>query len=169
MRRWMLPIVAVALLGPAAIADDSSDSTPRPTFPLIRKKKPAAKPAQPAQPIQGAKVIRVVVLEEAQPTPAGPSAATAPAAAPPAVIEPAPVAPLARIDSGCDDGSNVVRSKGLFAKKKLHSENCAGCGSFYYEMWYAFSSCRSFFSEGPYRPRYPDNCPSCGFGCKHNK
>ncbi len=161
MRRWILSLVAVALLVPAAIADDSSDSAPRPTFPLIQKKKTA-----PQQ-----KVIRYIVMEEAQPMPAGPS--PAPAIAPPAAAA-APgvlVAPLTPIDTGCDDGSTVVRRKGLFHKSNRHSENCAGCGSFRYNMWFGFSSCASFFMEGKYRPSYPDDCPGCEHGIcsKHKK
>jgi hypothetical protein len=168
MRRWMLPIVAVALLVPAAIADDSSDSTPRPASSLTKKKKPEAKQA---------KVVRVVVLEEAQPVPADPSAAPAPAPAPsvgtPGVIITGPVT-IAPAEAACNaggssDGSKAARHHGLFAKKPRHSEDCVGCGSFCYEMWYAFSSCRSFFGEGPYAPRYPESCPTCDFGCKHKK
>lgn len=160
MRRWMLSFVAVALLVPAAIADDSSDSTPRPTFPLIKKKK-----AAPQQ-----KVIRFIVMEEAQPMPAGPSPAPAIASPAPAPVPGIMVAPLTPIDTGCDDGSQVVRPKGLFHKSNRHSENCAGCGGFCYDMWFGFSSCASFFMEGKYRPSYPDNCPECSHGyCKKHK
>jgi hypothetical protein len=170
MRRWLLPIVAVALLVPAVIADDSSDSPQRQTLHLF-KRKPAAQPQQ-------GKVIRVVVLEEAQPQPAGPSApaAAAPAPAPapvvgtPAIIISDPA--IAGVDAGCGDGSQAAakRHKGLFSKKPSHSENCVGCGGFCYDMWFAFSSCRSFFGEGRHAPRYPDDCPTCDHGiCKHKK
>ena len=149
MRRWMLSLVAVALLVPAAFADDSSDSAPRPTFPLIRRKKLA-----PQQ-----KVIRYIVMEEAQPMPAGPS--PAPAIAPPAAGAGVLVVPVTPIDTGCDDGSTVVRPKGLFHKANRHSENCAGCGA-------SVTICGSASAPAPRSSwkastdrSYPDDCPDC--------
>ena len=143
MSRWIYSAIAIALLGSAAVADDAADSTSR----TRAKSPPTAK--QPTT-----QIIRVVVVhEEAQPAPAGPS--STPAATLPAAVAGAVVAdPQAA--TACSDATATKRHLGTRRPKP----DCPGCTSLRYEAWFGFSSCRSFFGEGPYAPRYPD-CPSC--------
>ncbi len=133
MRRWMLSTAIVALFGVMASAED----------------RPAAKPA---------KVIRVLVLEDAQPSPAGPSAVAA---------VPAIVVDESAIVGATKECNTDARNKKHFTKLShaFRKEDCEGCGSLRYYTWFGFSSCRSFFNEGPYAPRYPDKCPGC---CPHH-
>jgi hypothetical protein len=134
MSRWMLSTAIAAVFGVMAVAED----------------RPSAKPA---------KVIRVLVLEDAQPSPAGPS--SAPVVVPGIVVDGS--ASIA-VTNNCaaDDNSKKRSSKWHHPFKR---EDCEGCGSLRYYLWFDFSSCRSFFNEGPYAPRYPDKCPNC---CPHH-
>jgi len=44
-------------------------------------------------------------------------------------------------------------------EKPRKSLQCDGCSSFRCELRFFWGSCRSFFNEGPFNPRYPDHCP----------
>src|SRR5262245_2609302 len=112
MSRWMLSTTLTFLFGVAALAED----------------RPQAKPA---------KVIRVLVLEDGQPLPAGPSAAVA---VPGIVVDDSAIGASASCQGS--DGKSKKQFKklsGVFKK-----EDCEGCGSLRYYSWFAWSSCRSF-------------------------
>lgn len=38
---------------------------------------------------------------------------------------------------------------------------CESCQPLSYNLWFAFSSCESFFGLGSYAPSWPDGCPNC--------
>jgi hypothetical protein len=115
--------------------------------------------AEDRQSAKNAKVIRVLVLEDAQPLPAGPSVTP--------VVPPVPGSPPVIVDaqaigdaSACgNDAKCKKRTSKVFNGSK--KQDCEGCGSLRYDTWFIFSSCSNFFGEGRYAPRYPDNCPGC--------
>jgi hypothetical protein len=131
MNRWMLSTAIVALFGAMAVADDRTSAKP-------------------------AKVIRVLVLEDAQPLPAGPS--SAPTVVPGVIVDESAIA-------GASTACHSDTQKKKHLAKLFKKEDCEGCGSLRYYSWFAWSSCRSFFNEGPYAPRYPGKCPGC---CPHH-
>ena len=130
-----------------------------------------------------APTIQVIVLREgdAQVLPPPPGGGGSIVVVPGQIPPPAPVAAtLAPVEThtpcvNCSEGgSGHSGKKGadscpprlaakVFPKfdKPRPGLDCDGCSTFRCEWRFLFGGCRAFHNEGPFMPRWPDNCP-CG-------
>ena len=143
MARWMFATISLALIGSLAQADDGS------LYGRVTKTKSRQ---------NGDQVIRVVTAD-AQPLPAVPAA--------PAAIPATTGTPYVAVSGTSDCVDRIVSraaDDGCPPRRTCFSrrpQQCEGCSSLRYDLWFGLGPCRSFFGEGPYAPKWPDNCPTC--------
>lgn len=121
-----------------------------------------------------ATIIQVVVKDGAdiQLLPPPPDGSKAVVPAPTPAVPAAPVEESHTPCVNCSDPSAGAKGNAscpprlaakVFPKfdKPRQALDCDQCSTFRCEWRFLFGGCRAFHNEGPYAPRWPDNCP-CG-------